>query len=583
MGVSYPKADVPKKVLNNWDYEVCYPSYPPSEQAVVLEVTRRLAQKKDITQDHLLAFKTVYPRLYQVPPKSRRRLVEWMEQHPYSQNWNLGRFLNTADEDRALGFEPRKPGVPSEAIWKSAYDREKYERIKQERQPQAPNPVGELDEAGEAEVAAYDLEPQAGAVEAAATNFDLDNHHLDLANEAMEQLQRPKKDKMVPAVRKRARSRVVTAKMTPTPFPNHLKHKFPSLTGLSQQEFFSEELIAASASFQELQKKLERIVERLDPQDEFGYLLSQIADDASAHIARLKQAEVKSSRLKHEMGGFTLEDEDPEVRRDVLAKRAKIAREELPRTEHTMQPRQGSKTDLPELTRKGLKQHECQQLPSQPQHGVTFEYGGPDNSFVGGSTMDRPIHPEYLVATQSAPSVISDSSFRMRGRADPDAVDELDDGEFLPLPSRSVPRSEAPSRPTIRHLGDVDLTDPQDLERRYSDENFSRLVGKQLQREQKSKKEHSTASTKKSTGGFKVYTPPTTKAAVPATTSTLAPNKVAKTIQKTKQSSQPPAAAAAPTGSTTCAMSAALAQEGEKKGKNQPGYHGLDAISGSDE
>ncbi|KAJ4302519.1 hypothetical protein N0V88_002668 [Collariella sp. IMI 366227] len=93
-------------------------SSPPSEQPDVLIVTRRLGRgtakvEVRISEDELRHFARVFPRLYQVAKKSRDRLLAWKGAHLQEvQNWDLGGFFNTKEDDKNAGSEPRKAGIP---------------------------------------------------------------------------------------------------------------------------------------------------------------------------------------------------------------------------------------------------------------------------------------------------------------------------------------------------------------------------------------------------------------------------------------------------------------------------------------
>ncbi|KAK3694220.1 hypothetical protein B0T22DRAFT_476985 [Podospora appendiculata] len=98
--------------------------YPPSEQYCVLRVATKLNSKgKDLSQinftkDEIEGFASVYVRLYQVPAKNQVRLQTWRDANQrLVRDWgDLGGFWNSQQGDLQLGWKPRKPGVPPEAV-----------------------------------------------------------------------------------------------------------------------------------------------------------------------------------------------------------------------------------------------------------------------------------------------------------------------------------------------------------------------------------------------------------------------------------------------------------------------------------
>lgn len=119
----------------------------PSEQKYVRELNAKLRNdgvEARIDRDELRRFATVYPRLYQLPPRSRARLEAWRSANWAGISpWDVDHFWCTAEEDAHFGRQVRAPGIPEEAkpVPDSADD--------EEQATVPPGPASEGDNAGD--------------------------------------------------------------------------------------------------------------------------------------------------------------------------------------------------------------------------------------------------------------------------------------------------------------------------------------------------------------------------------------------------------------------------------------------------
>ncbi|KAK4136884.1 hypothetical protein BT67DRAFT_432622 [Trichocladium antarcticum] len=101
----------------HFDGRVYLVGSPPSEQPVVLAVTRKFRGDPPIAaviivEDEIHGFATVYPRLYIVPTKTRGRLAEWKTANKdLVARWAGQQFWNSKTQDRALGLEFTKGSI----------------------------------------------------------------------------------------------------------------------------------------------------------------------------------------------------------------------------------------------------------------------------------------------------------------------------------------------------------------------------------------------------------------------------------------------------------------------------------------
>jgi hypothetical protein len=115
-----------------------YPQIQSSEQIDALKVTAKWtrlgldeAAKVSISETELRNYAQIYPRLYQVPRQTQARLRAWMDRNEEAiQDWDLGDFFKTVDDDARDDTEPRNPGCPDEVMesWKSSLDRQQTDQ-----------------------------------------------------------------------------------------------------------------------------------------------------------------------------------------------------------------------------------------------------------------------------------------------------------------------------------------------------------------------------------------------------------------------------------------------------------------------
>ncbi|KAK3996371.1 hypothetical protein QBC44DRAFT_365501 [Cladorrhinum sp. PSN332] len=402
MGMKEPRGKVRRMTYKGWEYEA---SYPASEQNVVLYITNKMRYSNlanlDIDEERIQAFASVYVRLHQVPKTSRERLEQWIELHEETvAGWNLGCFLNSPEEDRALHLKPRKPGVPPEAMLIPLVGKEEEQ-----------NPSGVWQESDRP-----------------------DNQQLPTPINSSQK-------------RKREPEVIPIAGLS---FPAQMIQKHPEeLANKSQQEYLAAEIKAAGRAFKALHSLITGEARDLDADDNLKPVLQNLADRSGQDLKRITKAAKIAEELREHMGKTSAVEEDDELEARILAKRARVTRDDQAR-----QPTRTRTALAPAAT-----VSRPARVPGASKRSTKSSRGGPWRAGVRGRDNSKTLTPRKIIedddeddeagpgprssllsrrrvplssdssSTDTDGSITSVISFTLVGRPDPEAPPSFSSGQ----------------------------------------------------------------------------------------------------------------------------------------------------------